>query len=155
MPPAHYQTVFEISLRTLPWAALFHPGILVLVGGALFTILRKELYRVIAGVGVLFGALLILLAAITMFPEYASERTAYLRADSTIVEGTVENFQPSPPLGPQKESFTVHGVHFDYYTGSNNSCFHNAPSHNGPVRSGLAVRIYYKDSCIQRVDVLR
>jgi len=152
----HYDTVFEIGLRSFPWANLLHPGIAVVIGVPLFLFSKgKKLYGLVGLVLAMFGALLVLIAAITLVPEYVSLRRAYVRGNSTIVEGIVENFDPAPILGVARESFSVGGVLFTYNALDATPCFHDAPYRKGPIRPGLEVRIFYREACIQRVDIRR
>ena len=156
MTPANYQTVFEIGLKSFPWGALFHPTIAIVIGLALIRFSRgKEYLQVAGGCGAFFGALIFVIATLRLVPEFIEIRHAYAKGDSSVVQGTVEDFRPMPILGPSKESFSVHGIDFSYYVGDTTPCFHNDPRYRGPVHAGLEVRIYYKGDCIQRVDVRR
>jgi hypothetical protein len=152
-----YQTVFEIGLRSFPWGGMLHPLIFVVIGALLVRFYRgprKELCQIFGGAGAIFGALIFVIAALVFVPEFVERWRAYARGDSSVVEGIVEDFHPAPDLGAAKESFSVHGIPFSYNVLADTPCFHNAPPHKGPVRRGVHLRIYYKDTCIQRVDVL-
>jgi|HubBroStandDraft_1064217.scaffolds.fasta_scaffold02739_4 hypothetical protein len=156
MTSANYQTVFEIGLKSFAWGTLFHPTIAIVIGLALIRFSRGRGYlQVVGGCGALSGALIFVIAVLRLVPEFIEIRHAYAKGDSSIVQGTVEDFHPMPMLGPSKESFSVNGANFSYYVGDATPCFHNDPLHRGPVHAGLDVRIYYKDGCIQRVDVRR
>jgi hypothetical protein len=151
-----YQTVFEIGLKSLPWDLLLHPLPFVLGGVLLFRLAKgKQLFLAVGILLAAFAGLIFVLAAVTLIPEFLTVRSAHRRGDSAVAQGIVENFKPAPTLGPQLESFSVNGTRFSYYLGATDSCFHNAPAHKGPVRAGLDVRIYYRDECIQRVDIRR
>jgi|SRR5208282_1446155 len=156
MTSTTYQTVFELGLRSFPWGALLHPTIFIAIGLVLvrFSGGRKYL-QLVAGAGALFGVLGFLLLAIRYVPEFIQARHAYATGDTSVIQGKVEDFHPMPALGPAKESFSVAGVGFSYYVADSTPCFHNDPPHKGPIHSGLDVRIYYNDHCIQRVDVRR
>lgn len=148
------QTIFEIGLRSFPWAGLLHPAISVAIGVSLFLFAKgKEIYQLVGGFLAIFGAFLVLIMAITLVSEYVPLRRAYTSGDSSIVEGVVEDFHPAPVLGAARESFSVGGVLFAYNALDDTPCFHDAPYRHGPIRQGLEVRIFYRDGCIQRVDV--
>ena len=152
----HYETAFEIGLRSFPWSGLLHPAIAIVIGVPLFLFSKgKKFYGLVGLVLAIFGALLVLILAIKLVPEYVSLRRAYASGDSAIVEGVVENFQPAPILGAARESFSVGGVVFRYNALDVTPCFHDAPFRKGPIRPGLEVRVFYRDSCIQRVDIRR
>lgn len=154
MTQTNYQTIFEIGLRSFAWGALFHPTIFIVIGLLLVRFSKGRAYfQFVGGAGALFGGLIFLLAAIVMVPEFIDARHAYVKGDTSIIQGTVENFRPTHALGPSEESFSVKGVKFSYYIGDSTPCFHNDPRFKGPLHAGLDVRIYYKDACIQRVDV--
>ncbi len=152
----HYETVFEIGLRSFPWANALHPAIFVVIGLLLFRFAKdKTAYQALGLILAIFGALFVLIAVMVFVPKYVSLRRAYVGGDSTIVQGVVENFHPAPTLGAARESFSVSGTAFDYNALDSTPCFHDAPFRKGPIRPGLEVRIFYRDGCIQRVDVGR
>jgi tellurite resistance protein TehA-like permease len=149
-----YQTVFEIGLRSFPWAGLLHPAPFILIGLLLVRFSRgRQLYQIAGAVGAILATFFFLLLATSFVPDFLKFRHAYKSGESLIVEGVVENFKPAPTMGALKESFSVHGIAFSYYLYSNSPCFHNAPAYRGPVRPGMIVRIFYSDRCIQRVDI--
>jgi hypothetical protein len=110
-------------------------------------------WQIFGAVGALFGALFFLIMILVLVPDYVKHRRAYVSGKSSVVQGTIEDFHPMPMLGAAQESFTVNGVQFSYNVLDAIPCFHNAPPHRGPIRPGVLVRIYYRDECIQRVDV--
>jgi hypothetical protein len=151
-----YKTVFEIGFRSFPWDFLFHPVLFVLIGVVLFRFGKgKQIYQATGSIVAVVAAFFILIGAISLVPEFIKVRHSYKSGDSSFVEGIVENFHEAPPLGAAKESFSVRGVNFSYNALDPVSCFHNAPFRRGPIRAGVAVRIFYQDGCIQRVDVRR
>ena len=75
--------------------------------------------------------------------------------DYNVVEGPVVNFTPMPMEGHADEQFDVGGVHFAYSDYGVTAGFNNSASHGGPIRSGLLVRIAYKDGEILRLQVQR
>jgi hypothetical protein len=99
------------------------------------------------------AAIFVVIAAISLIPKFIEIRHSYKSGNSSIVEGVVENFHAAPELGAAEESFSVRGVNFSYNALDATSCFRNAPFHKGPIRSGIAVRIFYHDGCIQRIDI--
>jgi len=155
MTQANYKTVFEIGLRSFPWVRLAHPLIFVVVGLLLYFLKIKQIYRVMGILVASFALLIFLLLLMSFVPQFLTLRSAYVSGRSSMVEGVVENFSPAPALGPARESFSVNGVVFSYNALDDTPCFHNAPVHRGPIKGALDVRIYYNDSCIQRVDILR
>ena len=156
MVQPEYETVFEIGLRFFPWGGLLHPLPFVILGLLLvrFSKGKQSLQIVGATVAVLASMFLVLLA-VSLVPNFLRLRSTFRQGDSSVIQGTVESFRPAPSLGAAVESFSVNGVQFSYNVLASVSCFHNAPPHKGPVRAGLDVRIYYKDGCIQRVDIRR
>jgi hypothetical protein len=152
---AEYETVFQIGFRSFAWSALLHPLAFVVIGILLFRFAKIQIYK---GMGVIIAALatlIVLVATVRLAPDFVKLRHAYRSGDNSVVEGIVEDYRPAPSLGAADESFSVDGVHFSYNVLDTSPCFHNAPAHKGPVRPGLGVRIYYKDGCIQRVDIRR
>jgi hypothetical protein len=153
MPP-DYRTIFEIEWRSFPWAGLFYDAPFIILGVFLFRFSRsKQIYKAVGLIVAILATLFLLLRASSFVPDFVSLRSAYRSGDSSVVVGTVENFNPAPPLGAANESFSIHGIVFSYNVLNDTSCFHNAPANKGPMLPGLEVRIYYKDDCIQRVDV--
>jgi hypothetical protein len=149
-----FQTVFEIGRRSFPWGGLLHPVPFIALGILLFRFARgKEVYQLAGIIGAMLATLFLLIAVGSFVPDFIHLRRAYRSGDSSVIIGTVENFHPAPALGAANESFSVKGAIFSYNVLDANSCFHNAPAHKGPIRPGLEVRIYYKNGCIQRVDI--
>ena len=103
----------------------------------------------------LMATLFFSLLVVRFVPDFIQARHAYRAGDNSVVEGVVENFHPAPALGPASESFSVNGINFSYNSLESASCFHNAPFQKGPITAGLIVRVTYKNSCIQRVEVRR
>jgi hypothetical protein len=150
----NYRTVFEIGLRSFPWGGLLHPVPAILVGLLLFRFGRsKQIYQAVGIILAALAGLFFCVGAVALVPTFVELRHASKSGNSSVVEGVVENFHPAPDLGPAKESFYVNGINFSYNALDLTPCFHNAPIRKGPIRQGLNVRIFYKDACIQRVDV--
>ena len=153
---SHYQTVFELGIKSFPWAAALHPLPFIFGGIALMYFGRKkQSYQIAGAVITALATVIMFVSGMVLIPEFMKLKASYKQGDGGIVEGVVENFRPAPPLGPAKESFSVKGVLFSYNALDATPCFHNAPLHRGPIRAGIRVRIYYKNQCIQRVDVLK
>src|ERR1700678_1704848 len=151
-----YKTIFEIGFRSFPWLQLLQPVLFVLLGTALFRFgKRKQINQVVGIIMAAFAAIFVSIAAINLIPKFIEIRHSYKRGNSSIVEGVVENFHAAPELGAAEESFSVRGVNFSYNALGATWCFRNAPFHKGPIRTGIAVRIFYHDGCIQRVDIQR
>jgi hypothetical protein len=156
MPQTNYQTVFHIGLNSFPWFFMLPFVLLIAIGYALIRFSDGKQIRFAVGyLMIIWCSLLIVLANLNLIPKFVEARHAYLNGDSSVIEGTVESFHPMPTLGVADESFSVNGKAFLYNVLDPTPCFHNSPPHGGPIHSGLSVRIYYKDQCIQRVDVHR
>jgi hypothetical protein len=152
----NYQTIFEIGFHSFPWGGILHPIPFVLVGVLLFRFGRsKQIYQAVGIVVAALATLFFFFLALSLVPTFIELRHAYKSGNSLIVEGVVRDFHPAPDLGAAQEFFNVNGINFSYNALDWTPCFHNAPVHKGPIRSGLNVRILYKDGCIQRVDVRR
>jgi hypothetical protein len=156
MPELSYQTVFQIGLGSFPWTFVLPFGLMTVIGCALIRFNGGKQIRLAVGWLVTIVSLLfILILNVVVVPEFIEAWHAYRSGNSSIIEGRIEDFHPMPALGPAEESFSVKGRTFSYNVLDSTPCFRNSPPHLGPIHSGLFVRIYYKDECIQRVDVRR
>jgi hypothetical protein len=156
MTQVNYQTVFEIGLRSFPWPGMAHPLSFVGIGLLLCLFARsKKVYLIIGVWMALLASIFFLTLLVILVPNFIKLRSAYTSGKGSIVEGVVENFRPAPITGPANEAFSVRGVLFSYNVLESTPCFHNAPLHDGPIRSGLDVRIRHYEGCIQRVDILQ
>jgi hypothetical protein len=156
MSQAHYETVFHIGVLSFPWFSMLPPCLMIAVGCTLIRFNGGQQLRLAVGyIFVIFCSFMIVLVNLVLIPKFYEARHAYLSGDSSIVEGTVEDFHPMPALGVADESFSVNGRKFSYNVLEPTPCFHNLPPHRGPIHSGMQVRIYFKDWCIQQVDVRR
>jgi hypothetical protein len=152
----NYQTVFEIGFRSFPWSGLLHPVPFILIGFLLFRFGKsKQIYQATGIILVALAMFFFSILAVRIVPGFFEIRHAYRSGNSSVVEGNVDNFHPAPDLGATEEFFSVNGVAFSYNALDSTPCFRNAPFHKGPIKAGLAVRIYYRNGCIQRVDVRR
>jgi hypothetical protein len=152
----NYQTVFEIGFRSFPWSALMHPVPFIIIGVLLCRFRKgKQIYQAAGIIGAAMATLFFLLLAVSLVPNFVELRHTYTSGNSSVVEGVVDNFKPAPYLGTARESFEGQGINFSYNALDATPCFHNAPFRKGPIRPGLAVRIYYSDGCIQRLDIRR
>jgi hypothetical protein len=151
-----YQTVFELGLRSFPWARVLHPMPFIVIGLLLFRFCRiKQIYQVMGIIVASLASIFFLISLVVFVPHFVKLRSAYVSGRTSVVEGVVENFRPAPALGPARESFSVRGVIFSYNVLDDTPCFHNVPLHGGPIRAGSDIRIHYNDECIQRVDLRR
>lgn len=153
MAVPEYQTIFEIGVRSFPWSAFLNPSLCILLGVALYRFSKRQFFKAFGFGAILVGWLFFLMEVISLIPKSVQLRSAYVKGQTSVVDGPVENFHPMPVLGPSKESFSVRTVSFSYYVGDFTPCFTNTPEHRGPIRAGLTVRIFYNDGCIQRVDI--
>jgi hypothetical protein len=154
MAQPDYKTIFEIGIKSFPWSVLLHPVFFIVIGLIVVRFAKgKQFYQIVGGFVAGLATFFFLLLSMRLVPDFVELRSAYRRGDSTVVKGIVENFHPAPVLGGLKESFIIHGVVFSYYLLDANACFHNDPPRRGPIRAGLDVQIFYKDGCIQRVDI--
>jgi hypothetical protein len=156
MPLPNYQTVFQIGLGSFPWSFMLPFVLMIGIGYALIRFNAGKQIRLAVGyLVIIFSSLLLLVLSVSMIPEFIEIRHTYRNGGSSVIEGTVEDFRAMPALGPANESFSVKGTTFSYNVLDPTPCFRNSPPRLGPIHSGLDVRIYYKDRCIQRVDVRR
>ena|ERR1700678_39511 len=154
MTPPQYQTVFEIGVRSFPWFDLLHPCLFVVLPGILlYQFSKRQWFRIFGLIAIGFGMLVFLILCAVLIPRFFHIRGAYRNGRTSVVEGTIENFHPLPPLGPSKESFSVGSTLFSYYVGESTPCFTDTPPHRGPIRSGLKVRVSYNNDCIQRLEI--
>jgi hypothetical protein len=154
MPQENYQTVFQIGLGSFPWSLMLPLVVLIAIGYAMIRFNGGKQIRLAVGyLVIIFCLLMVFVLNLSLVPEFIQARHAYRSGNSSVIEGTVEDFHPMPGLGPAAESFSVNGKTFSYNVLDSTPCFQNLPAHKGPIHSGLTVRIFYKDSCIQRVDV--
>jgi hypothetical protein len=153
MVTPEYQTVFELGLRSFPWADVLGPFLFAMVGLAFFRFSKREMWRLVGGVMFAFGMFLVVNVCIDEIPRFIELRHAYAHGQSNVVEGPVENFQPMPYLGAPRESFSVGGVDFSYFPGGSTPCCTDTPSRRGPIHPGQFVRVHYDNECIQRVEI--
>jgi hypothetical protein len=154
MIQANYQTIFQIGLKSFPWSLLLHPIPFILIALLLVRFSgRMQFFKALGTIIALMGALFFIILVLKLVPEFMAQRREYLSGNSSVVEGTVQDFHPAPVLRAADESFEVAGVSLSYNIIDSTPCFHNTPPHKGPIREGLNVRIYYRDGCIQRVDL--
>jgi hypothetical protein len=91
----------------------------------------------------LFSAFWLALALIAGIITPARYIKIYNNKEYKIIEGTVENFEPEHSFNHKYECFTVDGVKFNYSTYTITFRFNKTRSHEGPIRNGIYVRIYY------------
>jgi hypothetical protein len=151
--PAEYQTVFELGLRSFTWSDFRDPLFAALVGFGLFRFSKSETWRVVGGIAFALGVSFLAIFCLIDIPNFLALRSAYRSGRSSVIEGSVENFQPMPYIGPATESFSVGQVDFSYNVLSSTPCFTDKPPHKGLIRTGEFVRISYDGGCIQRLEV--
>lgn len=155
--PVQYTTVYQITQRAPDWwfACI---GLLPLIAGAVILWGKRRFHWTqphwfLAVFWCLFGLLWIgAIGPIILSADWKAF-TAYQKGDFETVEGVVYDFHPMPYQGHQDECFSVQDQRFCYSDYEIGPGFHNAASHGGPLRSGLFVRIAYRDGRILRLDV--
>jgi hypothetical protein len=157
--PMPYETIFEISHKPFPW---WFPacGLLIIAFGYL---IQKGVIptRASARGGkswgwpvIIFGVLWTTLAFGFAYSKYARYNKAYRNSQYSVIEGTVEGFQPMPHEGCKCECFRVKDVAFCYSDYDMRMAgFNQSASHGGPIREGLSVRIAYRDDQILRIEI--
>lgn len=154
MEQANYHTIFQIGLKSFPWSTLLHPIPFIVIALVLVCLSRrKQYFKIVGSIIAVLGVMFFVTLALKLVPDFVAQRRPYAKGVSSVVAGKIQDFHAAPILGPANESFTVSGVPFSYNVLDSSPCFHNAPAHKGPIHNGLDVRIYYRDECIQRVDV--
>jgi hypothetical protein len=145
LTPISYRTVFELGLRSFPWARVLHPVLFIVIELLLFRFgKRRQIYQAVGLIVASLASMFFLISLVVFIPEFLKLRSAYVSNRSSVIEGVVEDFRPAPALGPARESFSIRGVVFSYNAFDDTPCFHNAPIHSGPIRGGLDLRIHYK-----------
>jgi hypothetical protein len=89
------------------------------------------------------------------YVDYRRAVNAILNNRTQVIEGVVTDFKPMPYTGHAMESFVVDGVRFEYSDFVITAGFNNTSSHDGPIREGLPVKIWYLGSEILRLDIKR
>jgi hypothetical protein len=149
-----YQVVYDASHEGYAWWWLAIPLFMILIAlGGLRSRKTANLpnAEMADGCVVLFGFFFIMFALCAGIIGFLFSYNSYYAAQQTmqqgraaVVEGTVEDFISQPPFDRKVESFTVHGVHFEYAAASAGVGFHNTSTHGGPInRNGIQVRIHY------------
>ena len=112
MPANNYYTIFELGLRSFPWARIIPPLVFLVGGLLLFRLFRSRTFYVAVGLFVASIASIILFTSLVIFiPKFVALRSAYVSGKGIVVEGIVQNFHPAPTIGPASESFSVQGIH--------------------------------------------
>jgi hypothetical protein len=154
MTSQNTQTVFEIGIRSFPWATTAYPLFFVVIGVILIRFVRKGPAQVMGFLAVSAGILFFILKVTIAVPDFFTVRNEYASGKTTVTEGIVHDFHPAPASGLSIESFKIGETVFTYEAYSNSPCFHNAPIHAGPLREGQFARISFYRDCIQRVDII-
>jgi hypothetical protein len=87
-------------------------------------------------------ALFMIAIFLVTWTDYQRGCTAMKNGTAQYLEGHVEHFVP----GSKWESFDVNGIPFGYSNYDIIAGFNNTASHGGPVREGLPVHIWYRDT---------
>lgn len=108
-------------------------------------------------VGATLGGAWFLVTILMMYPTYQYCQHALQVGEYAIVEGRVENFQPSSDQkGQPPESFTIQEISFSYKDSDVGCGFHHTSGNGGPIRANLPVRITYMpsmDNTILRLEI--
>jgi len=157
-----YATVYSIASQPTDWSALqfvLLGPVLMVVALALVFLKRRfqwEQPKLLFMIFMFFlGLIWTLSAEFLPASSKAHALQAYQSKDYSVVEGTVRDFDPMPYEGHKDECFSVQDQRFCYSDFELGAGFHQSASHGGPIRSGLPVRIAYKDGTILRLDVPR
>jgi len=154
MTSQNAQTVFEIGIRSFPWATTVYPLFFVVLGAILIRFGRKSPAQAVGFLAISAGIIFFSLKVIIALPKFITARNEYAAGKTEVVEGIVHDFQPAPASGISIESFKIGETVFTYDAYPDSPCFHNAPIHAGPLRGGQFARISYYKDCIQRVDII-
>ena len=154
------QIIFDVSTKPFTWQPLW-ASLGALIFGCVLIFLHKLKRRSSAQIGGYFMIVCgILYAGISSAQWYMARRSQIhnLAAGTyETVEGTVGDFHPMPKDGSSEESFRVSGHHFsysDYNELEPTPCFNRTALHEGPIRSGMLLRVKFIDGCILHLEVL-
>jgi len=131
---------------------LFWSGVAVGVLGLVLVVVTP--WKLRGGVVMSLGLVWCVLNALGAL-HCSSLKRALAEGRVSVVEGTVDRFEPMPYEGHRNERFSVNGVTFSYSDYSQDPGFHQSMSHGGPIREGLPVRISYVDKTIVKLEVRR
>lgn len=155
--PIEYITAYQISQRLPDWP-FASVGLLPLIGGAVILWGKRRFkwtkpHWLLAVFFCVFGVIWVGGVGSSVLVADWDAFAAYQKGNYRTVEGIVYNFRPMPYEGHQDECFSVQDQRFCYSDYEIAPGFHNATSHGGPIRSGLPVRIAYRDGRILRLDI--
>lgn len=157
--PTQYTTAYQIAQIASDWPFAC-VGLLPLVAGAVI-IWGKRRFKwtkphwLFAVFLCFFGVLWVGGVGSSVLSADWQAYAAYQKGDYRTVEGIVSDFHPMPYEGHQDECFSVQEQRFCYSDFDVGPGFHNAASHGGPIRTGLQVRISYREGRILRLDVAK
>ena len=87
------------------------------------------------------------------FVEYQHLLSSVNHGDTSVAEGVVSHFIPTPQYGKRAESFIVNGKAFSYSPYEIAPGFHQAQPLGGPIKEGLPVRVSYVGDTIVRLEI--
>jgi hypothetical protein len=152
--------IFDVSTKPFAWQPLW-ASLGALIFGCVLIFLHKLKRRSSAQIGGYFmivcGILNAGVSSVEWFMARRSQMHDFAAGRHETVEGTIEDFHPMPKDGSSEESFTVSGHHFsysDYNDLEPTPCFNQTALHEGPIRSGMLVRVKFIDRCIVHIEVL-
>jgi hypothetical protein len=148
--------IFDVGAKPFDWQPIIVAAA-IFVGGCISLASQKFKWGRTGIRNV--GYFLISLALVTVayvFIDWQSARrdalTDLANGRYEVVQGTVDHFAPMYYAGRTEESFTVSGHAFRYSDHEMTPCFNRAWAHGGPIHAGLSVRIWFRDSCILRIE---
>jgi hypothetical protein len=87
MPANNYYTIFELGLRSFPWARIIPPLVFLVGGLLLFRLFRGRTFYVAVGLFAASIASIILLTSLVVFvPKFVTLRSAYASGKGIVVE---------------------------------------------------------------------
>jgi hypothetical protein len=114
--------------------------------------LRARMFLLLGGVFAMFG----LFRVYTAETSHARLTAAFEAGNYSTVSGVVEDFRPElmRRYGGRLEQFTIGGRTFTYGSGDAEAGFHKGRADNGPIRSGMRLRVDYIADRIVRIRQL-
>lgn len=151
--PIQYTTVYQITQLAPDWPLIWF-GVAPLVVGAVIVLgirrfkWTKRLWP-FAVLSCVIGVMWVAAIGWSTLIRNRQALRAFQNGEYRTIEGVVSDFRQ----GRQKECFSVQDQRFCYSDYEIAPGFHTAASHGGPIRTGLQVRIAYREGRILRLDI--